>query len=337
MAMIAVLAVVAGACGGGSAGTEAGSVTTGAGVDDAADSTVDDAASAAGGTTAGTQAEPAGNGEEQEEDEPDSLEDFPGVGLDDPEGNAAFSGETTTTVVGWPAPKGLELGVAESSPPGVLPVLRELWLYWDGYGYETVDVLSAWHVQVRRNGVVVWDYSEFGTLYAGHPEALVQQERSEGVWDVPAGIYTFRVAGVHPETGRGEWSEWSPPLDVPFLELVASPFTKGELDYLNALSVAEVLAEASGLVGELGLGEATRVSEEGLDLGGDGYTDVGWENLTYLDGMTTAVELGEAACVWRNPFGLSSDARLYAVLRFEGSIAEPEREAVAAVAGAYLC
>jgi len=246
------------------------------------------------------------------------------------------SGAATTTGVGWPAPTGLELGLAEMSPR-VVPVIRELWLYWDGYGWETVDVLSAWHVQVRRNGVVVWDQAEFGTLYAGNPEAVVQRERSDGVWDVPAGVYTFRVAGVHPETGRGEWSEWSPPLDVPFLELVASPFTNAELDYLNALSVAQVLVEATGLEGEFRPGEATRVSAEGLDFGGDGYTDVGWENLKYLDGMTRAVDLGEAACVWRNPYGLGSDARLYAVLWFEGSVAEPEREAVAAVAGAYLC
>lgn len=89
MAMVAVLAVLAGACGGDSAETEPGSVPTGA----AADSNVDDAAPAAGSTTTVTQAEATGNGEEQEEDEPESLEDFLGFSFDDPEGNAAFAAD----------------------------------------------------------------------------------------------------------------------------------------------------------------------------------------------------------------------------------------------------
>jgi hypothetical protein len=48
---------------------------------------------AAGSTTAGTQAEATGNGDEQEEGEPETLEDFLGFGFDDPEGNAAFAAD----------------------------------------------------------------------------------------------------------------------------------------------------------------------------------------------------------------------------------------------------
>ena len=85
MAVIGVLAVLAGACGGGSEETDPGSATTG--------STVDDTASAGGSATTGTTAEPTGNGEDQEDGDPERLEDFLGFSFDDPEANAAFAAD----------------------------------------------------------------------------------------------------------------------------------------------------------------------------------------------------------------------------------------------------
>ena len=85
MAMIAVLAVLAGACGGGSEETEPGSATTG--------STVDDAVSAGDSATTATTAEATGNGDDQEDGDPERLEDFLGFSFDDPEANAAFAAD----------------------------------------------------------------------------------------------------------------------------------------------------------------------------------------------------------------------------------------------------
>jgi len=89
MAMMAVLAVLAGACGGGSEETDPGSETVG--------STVDDTASADGSVTPGTTAEATGNGDDQgddpEEGDPERLEDFLGFSFDDPEANAAFAAD----------------------------------------------------------------------------------------------------------------------------------------------------------------------------------------------------------------------------------------------------
>ena len=85
MAMIAALAVVAGACGGGSEETDSGSGTTG--------STVADTASAGGSATTGTTAEATGNGDDPEEGDPERLEDFLGFSFDDPEANAAFAAD----------------------------------------------------------------------------------------------------------------------------------------------------------------------------------------------------------------------------------------------------
>ena len=87
--MIAVLAVLAGACGGGSEETDAVSGTT-----------VADAASAGGSVTTGTPSEttatgddPGDNGDDQGDGEPERLEDFLGFSFDDPEANAAFAAD----------------------------------------------------------------------------------------------------------------------------------------------------------------------------------------------------------------------------------------------------
>ncbi len=90
MSMVAVLAVLVGACGGDPAETEPGTGATGSTVDAVTDPTVDEAA---GSTTAGTQAGATGSGNDQEEGEPETLEDFLGFGFDDPEGNAAFAAD----------------------------------------------------------------------------------------------------------------------------------------------------------------------------------------------------------------------------------------------------
>lgn len=91
LAVIAVLAVLAGACGGGEE-TDPGPVTTG--------STADDAPSLAGSETTGTQAavtetpaEDTVGGDDEGEGEPETLEDFLGFSFDDPEANAAFAAD----------------------------------------------------------------------------------------------------------------------------------------------------------------------------------------------------------------------------------------------------
>jgi len=91
LAVIAVLAVLAGACGGGEE-TDPGPATTG--------STADDAPSLAGSETTGTQAavtetpaEDTVGGDDEGEGEPETLEDFLGFSFDDPEANAAFAAD----------------------------------------------------------------------------------------------------------------------------------------------------------------------------------------------------------------------------------------------------
>ena len=68
------------------------------------------------------------------------------------------------------------------------------------------------------------------------------------------------------------------------MTLVASPFSKTELDYLNALIVAglEVSDATPG----------TRLSAEGVDDDGDGRTDRGWHDLDLLNDYSTQVVLG---------------------------------------------
>ena len=88
--MIAVLAVLAGACGGGSEEADLGSETTG--------TTVDGAGSTGGSVTTAPPAEDGGNGDEGTGDEgvetePETLEDFLGFSFDDPEANAAFAAD----------------------------------------------------------------------------------------------------------------------------------------------------------------------------------------------------------------------------------------------------
>ena len=90
--MIALLAVLAGACGAGSEEADPGTATTG--------STVDDTASVAGSETTATPAEDTRGGDDQGDNgdddgggEPERLEDFLGFSFDDPEANAAFAAD----------------------------------------------------------------------------------------------------------------------------------------------------------------------------------------------------------------------------------------------------
>lgn len=93
MAVIAVLAVLAGACGGGSEETEPVPGTTG--------DTIADTASAEGVTdgapvvtTATATGDDQGeNGDDEGEGDPETLEDFLGFSFDDPEADAAFAAD----------------------------------------------------------------------------------------------------------------------------------------------------------------------------------------------------------------------------------------------------
>lgn len=84
MAMIAVLAVLAGACGGGSEETDPVPGTTG--------DTIADTASAEG-MTDGAPVATTATGDDQGEGDPETLEDFLGFSFDDPEANAAFAAD----------------------------------------------------------------------------------------------------------------------------------------------------------------------------------------------------------------------------------------------------
>ena len=106
----------------------------------------------------------------------------------------------------------------------------------------------------------------------------------------------------------------------PFTTVVVSPFTASELDFLNALSVAEVFDSYQ-----------SRVSAEGVDLDGNGRTDVGWHVLVQLELHSSRVGMGRHMCDLEVAEGLRQNS---------SSESQEVQEAVSklvVIARAYLC
>ncbi len=188
------------------------------------------------------------------------------------------------------------------------------------------EQVQHWHVQVHRNGSLVCDDPEHPLIMASYHFACVDYVAlQDGSWDIRGGVYQFRVAAVN-GYGRGPWSVWSNPVEVsdppPFVPQVASPFTAMELNFLNALLVAGfhewLMVEPEG-----------RVSADGIDLNGDGRTDVGWDSLDVLSRHTTAVRIGSDLC---------DPSTMFFFLATDSSFMdEHEREQFNVISRAYLC
>lgn len=183
MVMIAALAVLTGACGGGSEETDPGSGTTAA--------TVDDAASA--GATTGTTAEATGNGDDQEEGEPETLEDFLGFSFDDPEANAAFAADmerrVQESIASCMAQEGFEY----------IPAVRP-----QDFGFFALD--QEEYARERGFGITTW-YGEEELFSSGDgdwvdPNAEIVESLSESERDA----YQEVLYGKDPfdEGGSGE-------------------------------------------------------------------------------------------------------------------------------------
>ena len=176
-----------------------------------------------------------------------------------------------------------------------------------------------WDVEVHRVGPVVHYKPRIRTNEV--PVVL-----DYGSNDLPSGTYRFRVRWIDADGESGAWSKWSEPVEVadplPFVPQVASPFTAMELNFLNALLVAGfhewLMVEPEG-----------RVSSDGIDLNGDGRTDVGWDSLDVLSRHTTAVRIGSDLC---------DPSTMFFFLATDSSFMdEHEREQFNVISRAYLC
>ncbi|MDE0171040.1 MAG: hypothetical protein OXS29_16285 [bacterium] len=104
-----------------------------------------------------------------------------------------------------------------------------------------------------------------------------------------------------------------------FVPRVASPFSRTELDYLNAVRVADTF-RAGFPEGE--------VSADGIDTDGDGRADVGWDDIDALRSYTATLEVG---------YDLCRDDYRQRFLRIRDDDLAEWRERFSVVSRAYLC
>ena len=110
------------------------------------------------------------------------------------------------------------------------------------------------------------------------------------------------------------------PSTTAFIPRVASPFTRSELDYFNALATADIV-----------FSRGTAVSAEGIDENGDGRIDRGWHDLDILDVFVS----------WRDAGRLMCDADRHQSLKKwwweETSYDTEDADSFITLAEAYLC
>lgn len=114
--------------------------------------------------------------------------------------------------------------------------------------------------------------------------------------------------------------EQASPSTTAFTPRVASPFTRSELDYFNALAAANIV-----------FSQGSAVSDDGIDKDGDGRIDVGWHDLDTLDAFVSWRDVGRAMC------DVNSHQRLKRWWWEETSYEAEDADRFITVAEAYLC